>query len=141
SLTAGAVGVQVKVPVNIANPNPANSGGLTSAVIGINYDPGVFSAFVNSDPNQGPNVGEGLLNSGAGWSVFSANVKTDSGTGKESGQIIISTSDAGGAAPITSTAAGSLAIITFTVVGKPSTGTTSVVNLSGTNPATTALAV
>ena len=39
----GAPGSTVVVPVNIDNPNPGGSGGLTAATLAIDYDPTVFT--------------------------------------------------------------------------------------------------
>ncbi len=121
------LGDTVVVPVNLASGNPANSGGLTNATIGINYDTSKLSL-----PDGDTDVTEGTLNSAAGWTNFTVNTNTP-------GQIVITTSNTGGAAPLSSTAGGSLAFITFTLVGQP-TGT-SVVNISGLVPAVTELDV
>ncbi len=122
-----AFGNTVVVPVNLASGNPANSGGLTNATIGINYDASKLSL-----PDGTADVTKGTLNIAAGWTNFTVNTNTP-------GQIVIATSNTGGAAPLSSTAGGSLAFITFTLVGQP-TGT-SVVNISGLVPAVTELDV
>ncbi len=127
NLKLTSVGDTVVVPVNLASGNPANSGGLTNATIGINYDASKLSL-----PDGDLDVSEGTLNSAAGWTNFTVNTNTP-------GQIVIATSNTGGALPLSSTAGGSLAFITFTLVGQP-TGT-SVVNLSGLVPAVTQLDV
>ncbi len=82
------VGNLVVVPVNLASGNPANSGGLTNATIGINYDASKLSL-----PNGPADVTEGSLNTAAGWTNFTVNTNT-------AGKIVITTSNTGGAAPI-----------------------------------------
>ena len=101
----------VTVPVNIANPDPANSGGLVTAIIAINYDKSKFTV-------TGATIGSVLKN--AGWTSFVSNFSTP-------GRVNISTSGPA----ITSTKGGDLADITFKPVAGIINGT-SVVNLAGT---------
>ncbi len=121
------VGNLVVVPVNLASGNAANSGGLTNATIGINYDASKLSL-----PNGPADVTEGSLNTAAGWTNFTVNTNTD-------GLIVITTSNTGGASPISDMTPGSLAFITFTEIGVPFG--TSMVNISGVSPAVTELDV
>ena len=115
------IGSQIVVPVNILDPNPSNSGGLGNVTIGINYDPAVF------DPNN-ITVNEGSVNTAAGWTQFTSNTNTP-------GQIVITTSDTGGATPIYTSVGGSLAFITFNVIGLPTSAAgTTVINLSAVVP-------
>ncbi len=120
NLTAGAVGSQLVVPVNILDPNPANSGGLDGVTFGINYDATVFSVA---------SVTNGSVPTNAGWGGLTANTTTP-------GSIIITTGATGGALPVSFTTGGSLALITFNVIGLPSSGNKSVVNLAATSPQT-----
>ncbi len=125
NLTTGGIGSQLVVPVNILNPNPANSGGLDDTTIAINYDATVFSVA---------GVSQGSVPAGAGWNNLAANTNIP-------GKIIINTGATGGNLPIASTIGGSVAIITFNVIGLPSSGTKSVINLAGTSPQVTSLDV
>ncbi len=75
----------VVVPVNLASGNAANSGGLTNATIGINYDASKLSL-----PNGPADVTEGSLNTAAGWTNFTVNTNA-------AGKIVITTSNTGGA--------------------------------------------
>ncbi len=132
SNAVAAIGDTVVVPVNVLDPNPVNSGGLGNVTIGINYDATVF------DPTN-ISVSEGDVNSAAGWTSFTANTANP-------GQIIITTSQAGGPPPIFSTTGGSLANITFTVIGLPSNSNggsfgTSLINLASAVPQTSQLDV
>ena len=122
NLTTTGPGTKLVVPINILNPNPANSGGLANATIGINFDTTVF----NPNPSA-ITIKEGAVNLAAGWGNFIVNTNTP-------GKIVITTGDTAGGGPILSTTGGSLALITFNVIGFPSTGTTSVINLSAANP-------
>ncbi len=122
------IGGQVVVPVNILDPNPVNSGGLGNVTIGINYDPTVF------DPNN-ITINEGDVNTAGGWTAFTANTNVP-------GQIVITTSEAGGPPPIYTSLGGSLAVITFNVIGLPSSPTgTTVVNISANVPQTSEIDV
>jgi PKD repeat protein len=89
-------GGTVQVPINIDNPNPAGSGGLTAATIAITYDPRVFTA-------RSADVQLGAVSTG--WSL-AANVNSTTG------QVGISLSTG---TPDTSTIGGSLAFITLHV--------------------------
>ncbi len=121
-------GGQVVAPVNISSGNPANSGGLSSATIGINYDASKFSVANVSKGTLIPNIF-----GGNNWS-FSANTSV-------AGKIVITTSASGGGSlPLNSAAGGSLALITFNVISSPP-GTTSVLNISNVSPASTELDV
>ena len=101
-----AVGSTFTIPINIASANPANSGGLTQAIIAINYDPTKLKVT---------NVAEGSLIP-ADWIDFSNDTS-------KPGQIVVSESNitpSGNLEPITSTAPGSLAVLTFQVLaGRP----------------------
>jgi hypothetical protein len=109
NLTIGtAAGSTVKVPINIANPNPVGSGGLSAATIGINYDKTKFTVT---------SVDIGSVLSAAGWTTFVPNFSTP-------GRIDITA----GGTPITSTKGGDIADITFQVVPGAGNGP-SVVNL------------
>ncbi len=121
------IGDTIVVSVNILNPNPANSGGLGNATLGINYDASVFDAGNVA-------INEGNVNAAAGWTQFTSNTSTP-------GKIIIVTGESGGAGPIFTTTGGALAYITFHVIGLPSSGNTSVINLAAANPQSTQLAV
>jgi hypothetical protein len=111
NLTIGtAAGSTVKVPINIANPNPVGSGGLVALTIGINYDKTKFTVT---------KIDMGSVLSAAGWMVFVSNSSTP-------GRIDIT---AVGTA-LTSTQGGDLADITFQIIPGTSNGT-SVVNLAG----------
>ncbi len=123
NLTTTGIGDTIDVPVNILDPNPANSGGLANITLGINYDPSLFSVS---------SVNPGALLSNANWSSFNLNTS-------QAGQIIVTASDTGGAAAITSTTGGTLLDIIFSVTGVPATGSTSVVNISGSVPAVSQL--
>ncbi len=120
------IGDTVIVPVIIGDPNPANSGGLGNITIGINYDPNVF------DPNN-ITINEGDVNTAAGWTAFTT-------SNPKPGQIVITTSQAGGPPPIFSTTGGTIATITFSVIGMP-TGATSLINLASAVPQTSQLDV
>ncbi len=134
TLTSIGIGDTVVVPVDILNPNPINSGGLANATIAINFDPTVF------DPDN-ITISEGDINRAAGWQQFTVNYKNNPPKSNlPDGQIIITTSNAGGPPPITSTSPGALAFITFNVLGLPSTGNTSIINLASATPQASQLA-
>jgi YDG domain len=134
TLTSLGIGDTVVVPVDILNPNPINSGGLANATIAINFDPTVF------DPDN-ITISEGDINRAAGWQQFTVNYKGNPPKSTlPDGQIIITTSDAGGPPPITSTTPGAVAFITFSVLGLPSTGNTSIINLASATPQASQLA-
>src|SRR4029077_1680346 len=107
---ATATGSTVKVPVNIANPDPVNSGGLVTVTIGVNYDKTKFTVT---------KVDIGSVLSGAGWRTFVPNFAT-------AGRVDITASGPA----ITSTKGGDLADITLQIVPATANGT-SVVNLAG----------
>ncbi len=123
------VGDIITVAVNIINPNPVNSGGLAEADFGLNYDSSVLA--VATDPGSGAAlISPGSVNTAAGWTAFTANAKV-------AGQIIITTGDSGGHAPIQSTVGGSLALIQFQVLALPpasNTDQTSLINISDNIP-------
>jgi hypothetical protein len=100
----------VKVPVNIDNPNPVNSGGLFTVTIGVNYDKTKFTAT---------KVDIGSVLSAAGWTTFVPNFSTP-------GRVDITASGPA----ITSTKGGDLADITLQVKAGAASGP-SVVNLAG----------
>src|SRR5205823_12198087 len=104
---------------NIGSPNPANSGGLVTFSIGINYDPAKFTV-------SSADIAPGSVLTAAGvdpsWvNGFGVNATTP-------GHIDIL---ANGPA-ITNTAGGSVANITFHLIAPTVDGTTRVVNLAAT---------
>ena len=110
-------GGTITVPVNIDNPDPPGSGGITGAALAINYDPNFFTVS-NSD------VQLGTVSSG--WAMFPNVVQTSS-----LGQIAVSLSS-----PLasTSTLPGSLALITFHV-NNNAAGSSVIKLATPTNPA------
>ncbi len=111
----GVPGSIVVVPVNIDNPDPPGSGGMTGAALAIDYDPNVFTV-ANADVQLGT-----VSN---GWSLFPNVVQTAS-----LGQIAIAMSSPTAS---TSTLPGSLALITFHVDSNAPAGT-SVIKLASSN--------
>ncbi len=111
----GVPGSTLVVPVNIDNPDPPGSGGITGAALAIDYDPNVFTVS-NADVQLGT-----VSN---GWSMLPNVVQTAS-----LGQIAIALSSPTAS---TSTLPGSLALITFQVDSNAPAGT-SVIKLASSN--------
>ncbi|HYV37298.1 MAG TPA: cohesin domain-containing protein, partial [Gemmataceae bacterium] len=91
----GTPGGSVVVPVNIDNPNPAGSGGLSAVTLAINYDPAVFTLSA-ADVQLGTATST--------WQPPSVTLN------QATGQLGISMSSA---TPVTTTAPASLVQITF----------------------------
>jgi hypothetical protein len=109
----GSANRTVVVPVNVDNPNPPGSGGITAAVLAIDYDPNVFTVS-NAD------VGLGTVTTG--WTIV-PNVNPTTG------QIGIFL---GNNVPVTNTIGGSLVLITFHINAAAPLGP-SAINLAATN--------
>jgi murein DD-endopeptidase MepM/ murein hydrolase activator NlpD len=113
-----APGGVVTVPVNIDDPRPAGSTGMTQTLLAITYDPTVFSVTA-ADIRLGS-----VPAAGTGWSL---QARVDAATG-QIGIVLFS------ATPISASVGGSLVTIDFHVQPGAPAGPTSV-NLAGTvNP-------
>ena len=110
----GGPGGTVQVPVNIDNPNPVGSGGLTHAVLAIQFSTSYFTV-ANSDVAIGSLTG--------GWTL-TPNVDSAAG---QIGIVL----DSGGS-PIASTSGGSVVVITLHVNANAPAVTTSI-NLEANN--------
>jgi hypothetical protein len=108
----------VTVPVNIDDPAPAGSLGMTQATLAVSYDPAVFSVSA-ADIRLGS-----VPASGRGWTL---DPTVDAATG-QIGVTIWS------ATPITSSAAGSLVTIVFHRTAAAASGTTTIDLVSAVNP-------
>ena len=117
TLHVGADGSLI-VPVNIDDPRPAGSAGMTEATLAISYDPAVFRVST-SDIQLGS-----VPASGSGWSLQSV---VDAATG-QIGVTLWSTT------PIASSAAGSLVTIDFHQRGLVAAGTTTIDLVSSVDP-------
>jgi subtilisin family serine protease len=108
----------VIVPVNLDDPRPAGSTGLTQAVLALTYDPAVFSVSA-TDIHLGT-----VPLAGAGWTLQS---RVDAWTG-QIGILLVS------AMPIRSATGGSLVTITFHVRPGARGGTTPINLAAQVNP-------
>ena len=108
----------VTVPVNIDDPRPAGSNGMTQATLALTYDPSVFRVSA-VDIHLGTVVAQG-----SGWTLQS----TINPVTGQIGIVLFSVT------PIASSLGGSLVTIDFHLVGKVAPGTTPI-NLAATvNP-------
>ena len=117
-LQVGADGT-VTVPVNIDDPCPAGSGGMTDATLALTYDPTMFSVSA-SDIQLGS-----VPASGTDWILKS---KIDPATG----QIAVTIWSY---VPISSSDGGSLITITFHLIDLAASGTTSINLVNSVDPA------
>ena len=117
TLQVGADGSLI-VPVNLDDPRPAGSAGMTEATLAISYDPAVFRVST-SDIQLGT-----VPASSSGWSLQSV---VDSATG-QIGVTLWSP------VPITRSAAGSLVTIDFHQRGLVASGTTTIDLLRSVDP-------
>jgi len=117
SVTAGQ---PVMVPVNIDNPNPSTSGGLTAVSLAIDYDPTVFTVAATD-------VALGTVNYPIGWSAPAVSLGT--------GEIGITCSGPA----VTSTASGSLVEITFHAIYNDAAGSSTISMESSNSQGTTVL--
>jgi hypothetical protein len=117
ALTLAADGT-VTVPVNIDDPHPAGSAGMTQATLAVSYDPAVFSVS-SSDIHLGS-----VPASGSGWTL-------ESTLDAASGQIGVTIWSA---TPIASSAAGSLVTIVFHRTAMAASGTTSIDLVNSADP-------
>jgi hypothetical protein len=117
NLSANVNGV-ITVPVNIDNPNPPGSGGLTGAALAIDFDSSVFTVSATD-------VQLGSLTST--WTLSPPNVNNTTNPG----QIAI---DLFSATPLTGTVGGSLVLITFHVNATAATGPSSIFINQSNNP-------
>ena len=117
TLQVGSDG-RLVVPVNIDDPRPAGSEGMTEATLALTYDPTIFSVS-SSDIHLGS-----VPASGSGWSLQSV---VDAATGQIGVTIWSST-------PISSSAAGSLVTIDFHQSGLVAAGTTTIDLVSSVDP-------
>jgi hypothetical protein len=106
------------VPVNLDDPRPAGSTGMTEATLALSYDPAIFSVS-SSDIQLGA-----VPASGSDWSLQSV---VDAATGQIGVTLWSST-------PITSSAAGSLVTIDFHQSGLVAAGTTTIDLMSSVDP-------
>ncbi len=107
---SGITGGTVVVPVNIDNPDPSGSGGLSAATLAIDYDPTVFS--------------QPIITLGTVTSSWNSPVATEG-----NGQVGIILSSSTG---ITSTTGGSLVLLTFGILSTAAAGPTAI-HLAATN--------
>ena len=114
-VTAGGT---VTVPVNIDDPRPAGSSGMTQAELALTYDPSVFS-LTSADVQLGT-----VPASGTGWTLTSE-------INPLTGEIAILLESL---TPISSAAGGSLATIDFHVRPGATPGATSVNLAAAVNP-------
>jgi hypothetical protein len=117
ALQVGADG-SLSVPVNIDDPRPAGSDGMTVATLALTYDPAIFRVS-SSDIQLGS-----VPASGSGWTLQSV---VDAAAG-QIGVTIWSTT------PIASSAAGSLVTIDFHRSGLAAAGTTTIDLVNSVNP-------
>ena len=109
----------VTVPVNIDDPHPAGSTGMTQATLALSYDPAIFSVST-SDIQLGS-----VPASGSGWTLQSA---VDPAAGQIGVTIWSPT-------PIASSTAGSLVTIVFRRSDTAASGTTAIDLVPSVDPA------
>src|SRR5262249_5490910 len=108
----------VTVPVNIDDPHPAGSTGLTQAILALRYDPTVFSVSA-ADIHLGT-----VPDAGTGWTL---QARVDAATG-EIGLVLFSLT------PIDRRTSGSLVTIQFHVRAESRTVTTPINLAAAVNP-------